>query len=133
MSAMAEEKGKLITVILPQGRGAALLSALYERKVFRVSMGSARAPFFFTKKKRGFTKTVQHSLEKDILKIVAGADEAEELFSFIYQKAMIGTRYGGFMYMGPLAKASPFDLPADLPRETIEPAPASTEAPVSAK
>jgi hypothetical protein len=130
---MVEEKGKLITVILPQGKGAALLAALHERKVLRVSMGSARAPFFFTKRKRGRTKTVQHSLEKDILSIVAGAEEAEELFAFIHQKAQIGTRYGGFMFMGPLGRASSFDLPVDLPSESTE-APASpTEAAASAK
>jgi len=130
---MTEEKGKLITVILPQGKGAALLSALHERKVLRVSMGAARAPFFFTKKKRGITKTIQHSLEKDILTVVTGAEDAEELFVFIHQKAMIGTRYGGFMFMGPLGRATGFELPGDLPRESSEAPPASTEAPVPAK
>ena len=130
---MTEEKGKLITVILPQGKGAALLSALHERKVLRVSMGAARAPFFFTKKKRGRTKTIQHSLEKDILSIVAGPEEAEELFAFIHQKAMIGTRYGGFMFMGPLGRASSFDLPVDLPRESPEAAASPIEATAAAK
>lgn len=113
---MAEQSDKFITVILPQGKGPALLQALYERKALRAALGTARAPFFATKRKGGITRTISHSMEKDILTVVAGAEEAEELFAFIYSTAAIGSRYGGFMFMGPLAKASPFTLPTELPQ-----------------
>jgi hypothetical protein len=113
---MAEQNGKFITVILPQGKGPALLEALYERKALRASLGTARAPFFVTKTKRGFTRTIHHSVEKDILTVVVDAQEAEEVFGFIHEKAGMGSRFGGFMFMGPVAKASLFTLPADMPQ-----------------
>lgn len=113
---MAEEKAKFITVILRQGKGAALLRALHERKVLRAGLGTARAPFFFTRKKGGFKKTIHHSVEKDVVTVVVGAEQADEVFGFIYETARIGRSYGGFMFMGALSKAAPFQLPADLPQ-----------------
>lgn len=113
---MAEKEAKFITVILPQGKGAALLHALYEKKILRAGLGTARAPFFFTKKKRGFTRTIHHSVEKDILTVVVDAGDADEVFDLIHRTAMIGEKYGGFMYMGSLSKASAFQLPTDVPQ-----------------
>jgi hypothetical protein len=115
---MGESTEKFITVILSQGKGEALLRALNEKKVLRVSLSTARAPFFLTKKKRGFKRTVTRSLEKDVLTVLAGAEEAEDLFAFIYENVGMGRRYGGFMFMGPLARLSPFALPADVPQES---------------
>ena len=110
---MAAEK--LITVILPQGRGMAVLQALYERRVLRAALGTARAPFSYMKGRGMIARTVRHWVEKDVLSVVVSAEEAEENFGFLHQLAGIGDAPGGFMLMGPLARASAFSLPPERP------------------
>jgi hypothetical protein len=102
---------KLITVIVPQGRGMALLQALHERGELRAALGGARAPFTYVRRRGGMAHTVHHSVEKDVLEVVAEAAAADELFAFLHQAAGIGEGPGGFMFMGPIATASPFALP----------------------
>jgi hypothetical protein len=111
---MADEGAKLITVILPQGQGRRLLHALYERKQLRASLGTARAPVTTVKRRGGIARTQHHSVEKDIVQVVVGAAEASDIFEFLHDQAGIGERYGGFMFQGSVAKASPFSLPEGL-------------------
>jgi hypothetical protein len=113
---MADEVPKLITVILPLGQGMPLLQALYERKQLRASLGTARAPVTTVTRRGGIARTHRHSVEKDIVQVVVGAQEAAALFEYLYEQAGIGERYGGFMFQGSLAQASPFSLPEGLPQ-----------------
>jgi hypothetical protein len=113
---MAAEGIKLITVILPQGEGMPLLQALYERKQLRASLGTARAPVTTVRRRGGIARTHHHSVEKDIVQVVVGVEDADGVFELLYEKAGIGERYGGFMFQGSVAKASPFTLPEGLPR-----------------
>ena len=110
---MAEEK--LITVIVPQGKGMALLQALHDRNVLRASLSTARAPFTYAKRSGMISRTVRHSVEKDVLTAVVSAEQAEEVFGLLYRQAGIGEGPGGFMFMGALAQASAFSLPAGVP------------------
>jgi hypothetical protein len=111
---MAAESHKLITCIVSQGKGLAVLQALFQRGHLRAALGTARAPLSIVKTRGGFTKTVHYSVEKDILTVVASAGEADEVFEFLYERAGIGESAGGFLYLGPLARASAFALPAGL-------------------
>lgn len=106
---------KLITLVVPQGRGVGLIEALYERKVLRAALGSARAPFTYAKRTGMIPRIVRQWVEKDILSVVVPAEQAEELFGFLYDKAGVGEAAGAFMYMGALSSASGFSLPSDLP------------------
>lgn len=105
---------KLITVIVPQGKGMALLHALYEKKMLRAALGTARAPFTQVKRTGGLPRTVRHSVEKDILTVVVPAEKADEAFGFLFDIANVGAQHGGFMFQGSLARASDFKLPDDL-------------------
>jgi hypothetical protein len=113
---MAEQAHKLITVILPQGKGMDLLKQLYDRKVLRAAFGTARAPFTIAKKTGGISRTVTYSVEKDVVEVVVDAGQADEVFAFLYDAAGIAHAHGGFMFQGPVSRASEFALPADLPR-----------------
>jgi hypothetical protein len=113
---MAAEGAKLITVIVPQGQGMALLHALYERKQLRASLGTARAPVTTVRRRGGIARTHNHSVEKDIVQVVVGVEDAGGVFELLYDKAGIGERYGGFMFQGSVARVSPFGLPEGLPQ-----------------
>lgn len=108
---MADEK--LITVIVPQGRGMELLQALYERGVLRAALATARAPFTYVKRRAGVARTVHHSVEKDVLSVVVDGAQSEELFAFLHERGRIGDEPGGFLFMGPLASAGAFALPSN--------------------
>lgn len=52
-----------------------------------------------------------------LVTVVAEASEADMLFDFIYEQARVGRPGGGLVAMAPLAFATPFALPSDLPEE----------------
>jgi len=110
---MADER--VLTVVVPHGQGAALLELLSERGIQRAALGSARAPATYTTRTAGMARTVNVSVEKDILTAVLPAERADEVFALVHETAGIGARPGGFMFMGRAAKASPFALP-DSPK-----------------
>jgi hypothetical protein len=103
---------KWITVVVPQGEGRALLQALHDRGVVRAALGTARAPFTYVQRRLGMPRTVHHSVEKDVLSVVADAAASEDLFAFLHAAAGIAERPGGFLFMGPLQSAGAFALPA---------------------
>lgn len=105
---------KFITVIVPQGKGMALLHALYEKKMLRAALGTARAPFTYLRRTGGMARTVRHSVEKDILTVLVPAEKADEVFGFLFDIANVGAEHGGFMFQGSLARASDFKLPDDV-------------------
>ena len=113
---MTNEPSKLITVVLDQDRTAERL-VLELRDAFAITTANvqhARGTWAGSGRSGARSGRVA---EKDILTAIVPASRADEVFRYIYDAAEIGTRYGGFMYMGPLQKAVPFLLP-DLPDET---------------
>src|SRR5262245_52489354 len=105
---------KLITVILPQGRGMPILQALYERTLLRAALGAARAPVDEVRRRGGTVRPKRHWVEKDVLQVIVPADQAEEAFALIHETAGVGEAPGSFMFLGPLVRCSAFALPADL-------------------
>jgi hypothetical protein len=107
----ASTNSKLITSFLPKGTGLDLVKAL--KNETGVSTGNVSAS-------RG-TGTSSNSnfgewIEVDVFDVIVDADRADEIFSFIYDKAGIGEGNHGFMIQSNLAKATRFTLP-DLPEE----------------
>jgi hypothetical protein len=107
---------KVITVIVPQGRGMELLEQLHARNVLRAGLSTARAPFAVVKRTGGIARTESFSVEKDVLTVLVGEDEADAAFAFLHEAAGIGEAPGGFIFQGPAGRASDLVLPADLPR-----------------
>ena len=57
-------------------------------------------------------------VEKEILNIVTSAEEADEIFEFIFYEADVNRPHGGIIFMTKLDRATDSLLP-DLPEEGI--------------
>ena len=102
---------KLITSFLPKGKGLPLVKLLKEET--GLSTGNVSSS-------RG-TGTSSNSefgdwVEVDVFDVIVEAERADEIFSFIYDKAGIGEGKHGFIIQSNLARATKFTLP-DLPEE----------------
>ena len=106
---------KLITCILPKGIAPDLLRSLKdELGIVTVNINSARGigkitPLAY----RG----IGEQAEKEILTAVVPADQADDIFEFIFDEACIDRPHGGLMFMHKLVHATPFELP-DLGEES---------------
>ncbi len=108
------EPHKLITAILPKGRSKQLVQRLvHEKGLNRVNVNHARGIGRITPlRHRGVGETT----EKEIVSVVVHADQAEEIFEFIFFEAEVNRPHGGLMYQQPLFASTLFSLP-DLPEE----------------
>ena len=105
---------KLITCILPKGKGVSVVRALKnEKALFGANVNSARGTGRMTHwtERRKMTET-----EKDILTVIVPQQREDEIFAYIYEIAGIGEPHGGLMYLTGLSAASAFTLP-ELPDE----------------
>ena len=106
---------KLITCILPKGRGLAVVRALKDEKsLHSANVNSARGTGRMTH--RMARRQRRTETEKDVLTAVVPETRQDEIFAFIHEKARIGEPHGGLMYQTALSAASVFALP-DLPDE----------------
>ena len=109
------EDQKVITCILPKGKGMNVLRVLTkEFELAAVDMHYARGMGRITPlHHRGIGETS----EKEILTVAVPSSQADELFEDIYELAEIDRPHGGLMYMHTLSKATVFELPSDLKEE----------------
>ena len=107
----ASTNSKLITSFLPKGTGLDLVKALKDET--GISTGNVS-------NSRGTGSSAGNDfgewVEVDVFDVIVESDRAEEIFSFIYNKAGIGDGNNGFMIQSNLAKSTNFTLP-DLPKE----------------
>jgi len=105
---------KLITCILPKGRAISLQQAIIdERGITSVNFHRGRGT---GRSSRGKSGGIGSQQEKEVLEVTVAADDADDLFEYIYFKAEIGERHGGILFMQRLPKVSIMKLP-DLPWE----------------
>jgi hypothetical protein len=62
----------------------------------------------------GLARIVRHSAQKDVIHVVVGADQADEIFAFLHDKAGIAATPGGFLFVGRLTRATAFTLPTEV-------------------
>ena len=103
---------KLITSFLPHGTGVPIVKLL--KKETGICTGNIKSS-------RGTGSSAGASdfdkwVEVDVLDVVVNAERADEIFSFIYEKAGIGEGNHGFMIQQSLIQSTKFSLP-DLPEE----------------
>ena len=102
---------KLITSFLPKGTGLDLVKALKDET--GLSTGNVSSS-------RGTGSSAGNDfgewIEVDVFDVIVDSDRAEEIFSFIYEKAGIGEGNNGFMIQSNLTKSTKFTIP-DLPKE----------------
>ena len=108
----AQEKLKLITSMLPKGKGVEVIKLLHKEKgVCSTNIASGR----------GVLGPLGYDVwsEVDIMTVVISEDRANEIFEYIYLNADIDRVNGGLIFQGDLVKSSFYTLP-DLPEEVDE-------------
>ena len=112
---MAGGSHKLITCFLPLGVAAPLAKALKSEK------GLATAHISYGRGIGKLTQTESRQLgdqtEKQILRVVVDANDADDVFEFIYHQAGLDQPHGGLMVMAHVDNFVPLVLPDDLPEE----------------
>ena len=107
------ETGKMITCILPKGKGVDLVTHLHKKHgIVTANIYSCRGTGMSTTVGK---KAVGSDMEKDIVTVSVKNKEADELFEDIYFKMNMHKPHGGFMYLGDLSKCIHFVLP-ELPQ-----------------
>ncbi len=103
---------KLITCILPHGRALPVLGALKEELgILTATMHHARGTGRMTPLAwRG----VGEAAEKDVISVTVPASRADEVFSFIFERAGVDRPHGGILYQQQLLKSTECSLP-ELP------------------
>lgn len=104
---------KRIVCVLPKGKAVPLIRLLHEQKKLE-TINFHRG--------RGRSTAVRESVsygvyaEVEVVSIVVDADQADDLFQFIFFEADINKPHGGFLYQVPLSQSTIFHLP-EIPEE----------------
>jgi len=98
-----------ISMVIPEGNSKSILQALFEKKIYRANVSSARG-YVETESRFHITKYVV----KDILTVIVEKERSDEIFAFLYE--FVNKKEGhGIMYMAQLGLAHPFGIPSNLP------------------
>ncbi|MBT7951277.1 MAG: hypothetical protein HN764_06625 [Gammaproteobacteria bacterium] len=106
---MLIEDQKLVFCILPKGVALKVAEQLKEvHGIMSSNISNARGVGKITPLAyRG----IAGQSEKEILSVVVSANDADEIFEFIYHEAHIDQPHGGIMYMHALPKTTEYSLP----------------------
>lgn len=112
------EACKLISCILrDDGTDKKLMSALRDEKnITRANSTSCMGLAGSADAKTKFGELPQPVLMRKVDVIVTEA-EADSLYDYIYEKALIGRPQGGAIWLNELTLVSPFNLPENVPLE----------------
>ena len=100
---------KLITCFLAHGLALDVVQKLKDEKgIIEASVNNARG---MGKLNLLAHRGVGEQGEKEILTVIVPADQADELFEYIFDKANINRPHGGLIYMCQLSHVSSFVLP----------------------
>ena len=103
---------KVITCIMPAGRGLELIARLREAGIASAQVHHARGVGQSSKRRRG----VSHYAEREVVQALVPAERADEVFEFLYAAAGIGQPHAGMLLMEKAVHGIPLTLP-DLPDE----------------
>ena len=97
---------KRITCILPEHKCISLLKALRkEKNIIMANKNSAR----------GSSYTSNFAwIEMEVLEVIVTEDRADEIFTYLYEKADINTSHGGVIFQNTLSTSSDYSLDVKL-------------------
>ncbi|MCB1646378.1 MAG: hypothetical protein KDI36_13040 [Pseudomonadales bacterium] len=108
--------GKLITCIVPKGRGKLVQKGLVEMlDIHHSTLHHARGVGRFSPiSSRG----IGEQQEKEIVEVTVAADKADEVFEFMFGAGEMGQPHGGIIYMCEAPRTTIMELPdlAELAR-----------------
>ena len=109
---------KLISCLLPDdGTDKKLMQMLMNNKeIIRANSTSCMGLAVLADAKATFDELPEPALIRKV-EVVISANDADDLYDYIYETANIGRPQGGVIWMAPLAMGSPFDLPDGVPLE----------------
>lgn len=94
---------KIITCLIPHHKSLEILEHLTEEKgIIMANKSNARGSSYTT----DFTW-----VEMEILEVIVEAHQADEIYSYLFDAAGIGTPQGGMIYQHALTKATQYALP----------------------
>lgn len=103
---------KLITCIIPAGRGLELVEQVRSLGIDSANVNHARGLGKGSRRRRGVALYTQ----REIITALVPTDRADEVFEFLYRAADIDTPHAGMLLMEKVQRAVPLSLP-DLPDE----------------
>ena len=104
-----ETDSRLISCVVPKGRGAALQKALADNKALHnATLHHGRG---VGKSLHSANRSIGDQQEQDILEVIVGQDKCEEIFEYIFFEAKINEPHGGIIYVSKVSKNSHFELP----------------------
>ena len=104
-----ETDSRLISCVVPKGRGAPLQKALADNKaIHNATLHHGRG---VGKSLHGGSRSIGDQEERDILEVIVRQDKCDEIFEYIYFEAKINEPHGGIIYVSKVSKNSHFELP----------------------
>jgi nitrogen regulatory protein PII len=112
---VATSSHKLITCFLPLGVATPLAKSLKaEKGLATAHVSNARGVGKLTQTEH---RQLGDQTEKQILRVVVPAEDADDVFEFIYFEAGIDKPHGGLILMSRVDNFVPLILPDDIPEE----------------
>ena len=104
-----ETDSRLISCVVPKGRGAPLQKALADNKAIQnATLHHGRG---VGKSLHSANRSIGDQQERDILELIVGQDKCDEIFEYIFFEANINEPHGGIIYVSKVSKNSRFELP----------------------
>jgi nitrogen regulatory protein PII len=104
-----ETDSRLISCVVPKGRGAPLQKALADNKALHnATLHHGRG---VGKSLHSANRSIGDQQERDILEVIVGQDKCDEIFEYIFFEAKINEPHGGIIYVSKVSKNSHFELP----------------------
>ncbi|MBT3347188.1 MAG: hypothetical protein HOM84_05335 [Thiotrichales bacterium] len=94
-----QQDNKLITGLIPKGKGAATVAALKEKlNIDSANVSGGRSDLF---------DRSDRAIESEALTVVVSTEQADEVFSFLYDELNIGRAHNGILFQTPLKSSTP--------------------------